>query len=225
MRYLKHLFLIIPITFIFFQSNAQEENKLKFYAEAGIQRDFFKNGYKYSDETFTDIYPWFGQKVGYNCNRNIGPYFSFSTSYKIWDFMDVNLGINYFIFNMHYRQNSIDTLKKYYPDVITEDEDFFKIKHNYRNNIYLTLGPSFKIWRLQISPSVDFYLGMIDYWNVERFNDEELNEFGFDIIPSHRSSIRIGFKLGYEFKMYDRNFVVNAGFITDNLLLTIKMEV
>lgn len=205
--------------------NAQDSIPLKFYAEVGIQRDFFENGYKYSDESLDDISPVYRRKIGYNCHRYIGPYFSISTSYNIWEFMDINLGINYFIFNMHYHQNSIDTLKKYYPNVITEDDEFYTLKHNYKNNFYLTLGPSFKVWHLWFSPSVDFYLGMINFWHVERFNGEKMNKLDFDIIPSYMADIRLGLKLGYEFTMFDRNFVANAGFNTNDILLSLKMEI
>lgn len=149
---------------------------------------------------------------------------SVSTSYKALEYIDVNVGINYFVSNMHYRQNSIDTLRRYYPNVVTKDEEFYRIKHNYCNSFYLTLGSSLKFRRFNISPSVDFCLGMIDCWNLERFNNEKLREVGFEMIPFNKSRIRVGLKLGYNFEICDKNFIVNAGFVTENLLLTLKME-
>jgi hypothetical protein len=227
MRFLKPLLLIIPIISFLSKCNAQEEKNLKFYAEAGVQRDLFENGYKYSNETFDDIYQWGGRKTGYYCKKNIGPYLSISSSYELLEFMDISIGINYFIFNMHYHQNSIDTLKKYYPNVITEDDEYFTIKDNYKNNFYLNVGPIFKIWHLDISPSIDLSLAMIDYWHGKRFNGNKVNTTNFYFLFQESAffELRLGLKLGYEFTMFDRIFVINTGFSTNDLLLSLKMGI
>ncbi|MGC9332216.1 MAG: hypothetical protein ACP5DZ_10145 [Bacteroidales bacterium] len=208
------------------QLNAQDSIPLKFYAEVGIQRDFYKNGYKQSDKTFRDIYPVTSRQIGYHCKRNIGPYFSVSSSYKLFEFMDMSIGINYYIFNMHYYQNSVDTLKKYYPDVITEDDEYFTIKHDYNSDFCLNLAPIFNIWRLRISPSVDFPLVKINYGHYERFNGRITNGFNSNFLfLGSFFEIRLGLKMGYGFQIYDRNFIVNTGFLGNGLFLSLKMEI
>jgi hypothetical protein len=202
----------------------ERESPFKFYAEIGAQRDFYQNGYKYSDEIFDDIYPYIRREIGYNCKMGIGLGVGFTTTYSLFENMDINVKLGFYSSNFHYNQNSIDTLNKYYPNVITLPEEHYMKKDNFTNGFYISLGPQFNIWRFKLFPSLDFYFSELDVWHLKKFNNEELTLYKYAFIPRNRIPLGLDFEIGYEYKMFGKYFIITAGFLS-NISLSLKMEI